>query len=547
MKGQCFMPTIRRRQRFPNWSVSPKQGKSYVILASTHFTFRWLTRISQSTAGSFTTLLVNHEATDVAAILKLLRDDLACDRIRFPYIWGRILHDRYNDNPPTSESERLTNVQAWSLLNATPIGVFQHGVFVSGPLGIIRSTESRWVPLAPVFMDCHLREGTQVKRVRIPFDPAIINVVSAYGWINESLNREGPPSEWGEGLAWYNNRQCIEPRTDFADICPVIAECFFNDERTMLFEAALKTEAGKKIRECMRSIDSLKGLKSLPPNELAKKLDGEQQLQLLLTLPTEVLVSCMDGLILTDQICIPISEVRIPKKSPPSKNNCFRSELSSLGIRSGHPQPFALLCSSILRAYSETETTNELGWRLQSDPLRGLEVTLTEFIRSEGPKEAVSKLILASQAVTKKVCEDIQLSVEETVPRTEKTIPRMLWKYGFEIPRYDDTLMRLNRWLDPFEDLLSQIDFSEGEKARERIRAAGVNLFVAVETFLDRLLAFNVWLLTSDHWGEHRFTYSISDARRPSRASLVIASRRPMESSCGRRTARTPWEHSSRI
>jgi hypothetical protein len=459
-------------------------------------------------------LLVDYEATDVASVHRLLQDDLLNNRIRFPYIWGRVLHDRYNDNPPTNENERLTNVQAWSLLDGTPIGVFQHGVFVSGPLGIVRSVETRWVPLAPVFPDCHVRDGTKVRRTRISFEPAKIMVVSAYNWIDQTLVQEGAPSEWAERLAWYNNRQCVEPRTDYADICPLIAECFFNEERTTLFESALKTEAGKAIRELMRSIDGLKGLKSLPPNELARKLSGEQQLQLLLTLPTEALVLCIDQLVLTDQITIPKSEVRIPNKSPPSKNMSFTSEISSLGIRSGHHEPFALLCSSILRAYSKTETTNELGWRLQSDPSRGLEVTLTDFIRREGPAEAVSKLVLASQVVTRKVCEDLQLAVGETIPRTETTIPRMLWKFGFEIARFDDTLARLNRWLQQFEDLLSQIDLSEGETARERIRADGVNLFVAVEKFLDRLLAFNVWLLASDHWGESRFTYRISDSRR---------------------------------
>jgi hypothetical protein len=458
--------------------------------------------------------LIDHEATDVAAILRGLCEDLAGGRLRLPYIWGRLLHDRFNDNLSVLGLERLTNAQAQILLETTPIGVYQHGTFVSGPLGIIRSVESRWVPLSSVFYDCYTLEGTKVKGDSIPFEPAQIDVVSAYRWIEQALAAEGPSSEWGDVLCWFDNRQSIEPRTDFSDICPVLSECFFGDEQTKLFEAALKTEAGKTIRESMRDVAELKGFRSLPPTELARKLDGAQQLQLLLSLPTEVLVSCIDRLILTDQIGIPISEVRSPKKSPPAKNICFISEVSSLGIRSGHSQPFALLCSSILRAYEKTGTINELGWRLQSDPSRGIEVTLTDFIRREGPEEAVAKLILTSRAVTEEVCADLRLSVEETVPRTDKTVPRILWKYGFEIPRFDDTSARLNNWLGQFEDLLSRPDITAGEEGRERIRAIGVNLFVAVEKFLDHLLSFNVWLLTSDHWGESRFTYRMSDARR---------------------------------
>jgi hypothetical protein len=111
------------------------------------------------------------------------------------------------------------------------------------------------------------------------------------------------------------------------------------------------------------------------------------------------------------------------------------------------------------------------------------------------------------------VCRDIQLNIDETIPRTEFTIPRILWKFGFEIARHDDVLSRLNRWLQQFEELLPQIDFAAGETARERIRSEGVNLFVSVEQFLDALIAFNVWLIASDHWAGTRFQYQLSDAR----------------------------------
>jgi hypothetical protein len=460
-------------------------------------------------------LLVDHAATNVVSVQSVLEDDLLKDRIRFPYIWGRVLHDRFIDHPPSRDSERLTNLQAWELLENTPIGVYQHGTFISGPLGITRSAEVRWIPLAPVFLDCHVRKGTQTVQQRIPFDPARIKVVEAYSWIDQWLYREfGTPSPWSHALSWVSNRQRIEPRTDYVDICPVIAECIFDQERTALLESALKTDAAKALRETIKNVASLRGFNALPPHELAKKLDSEQQLQLLLSLPTAQIVACIDTSVLSGQISVPVSELRVPKKSPPHKNTCFSSEISSLGLRVGHAEPFALLCSSILRAYDRTEAKSELAWRLQSDPSRGIEVMLTDFIRHEGPAESVSKLVLASQPVSAEVCRDVQFPLTETFPRTETTVPRILWKFGFEIARYDDSLSRLNRWLQQFEDALSQVDFSDGEKARENIRAQGVNLFVAVEEFLDQLIAFNVWLLASDHWAATRFQYRVSDARR---------------------------------
>ncbi len=351
-------------------------------------------------------------------------------------------------------------------------------------------------------------------RRRIGFDIAEIKVVEAYNWIEQRLSREfGPPSEWENPLAWKHNRQCDEARSDYVDICSVIGDCIFSQERAVLLEAVLMTDAGKTIRDTIRSIDSVKGLRSLPPSELTSKLNSEQQLQLLLTIPTESIVSCLDRSVLLGHIAIPPSEIRLPKKGHRAKNVCFASEISSLGIRPGHTEPFAAFASSILRAYVKAEIINELAWRLQSDASRGLDVTLTDFIRRNGPSESVSKLILASPTVTAEVCRDINLSLDETIPQTESTKSRILWKFGFEIARHDDVMSRLNQRLQQLEDLLPQIDFAAGETAREKVRSAAVNLFVSVEQFLDRLIAFNVWLLASDHWAATRFQYQLSAAR----------------------------------
>ena len=111
----------------------------------------------------------------------------------------------------------------------------------------------------------------------------------------------------------------------------VIGDCVLNQERAVLLEAVLKTDAGKSIRETVRSVESVKGLRALPPSDLASKMANEQRLQLLLTVPTEILVSCLDRSVLSRQIAIPAAEIRLPKHKPPSKNICFQSEVSSLG------------------------------------------------------------------------------------------------------------------------------------------------------------------------------------------------------------------------
>ena len=221
------------------------------------------------------------------------------------------------------------------------------------------------------------------------------------------------------------------------------------------------------MRKQLKMVREIKGLASLPPSELASKLNQYQQLQALLTVPTNILVAACDRLILDRHIEVPASELRVSNYFLRQEGICFPSAVSSLGIRPSHPEPFAALCSAILRAYQETDTSNELSWRLGSDPSRGLKVTLTEFVRREGPVEAVSKLVLASHSVSMSICRELQLNLAEILPRTEETIPRMLWKFGFEIPRHDDVLERLHRRIRGFEELLYRIDLGIGESARE--------------------------------------------------------------------------------
>ena len=459
-------------------------------------------------------VLIDCLRSNLNGVLQLLNDELRADRVRIPFIWGRELHDRFVDQPQFAELDIFPHNIGWQFLVGTPVGVFQHGYFVSGPLGVIRSVEHRWLPVFPVVSRFY-RQGTETKQRSIPFETASIGVVSAHAWLEQHLTVKcGQSCEWGNVLAWHGSPQRPQQRTDYADIAPVIGDCLIGAERTLLLEKVLKTEAGTAIRNAIKVNPTMKGLASLPPADLASKFDQFQQLQLLLVLPTRILVENCDLLILERHIDVPPSEVRFSRRHGPSKGICFDSELSSLGIRPAHPKPFAALCSAILRAYDETDSSNELAWRLGSDPSRGLQVSLTEFVRREGPTETISRLILASQSVTSVICKELGLKLDEVVPRTDRTIPRMLWKFGFEIPRHDEVLDRLNRRIQRFEEMISQIDLLSGEPARESIRAEGVNLFVSVEEFLDRLIAFNVWMISADHWAETRFEYRPSDARR---------------------------------
>jgi hypothetical protein len=107
---------------------------------------------------------------------------------------------------------------------------------------------------------------------------------------------------------------------------------------------------------------------------------------------------------------------------------------------------------------------------------------------------------------------ELQCPVEDL--NDGKFLDRLLWKVGFDLPRFSDTLVLLRRRLESFSQELLAVGTLREERNRERIRSAGVNLFVSVEEFLEQIVCFNVWLLASDHFLGTKFRYDATAARR---------------------------------
>ena len=75
--------------------------------------------------------------TEVAALRHGISTEMRSQRILFPYIYGRDLHDLAATQYP--EKTHLSNSESIALLRQLPQGVFQEGKTVVGPLGAIVS------------------------------------------------------------------------------------------------------------------------------------------------------------------------------------------------------------------------------------------------------------------------------------------------------------------------------------------------------------------------------------------------------------------------
>jgi hypothetical protein len=122
----------------------------------------------------------------------------------------------------------------------------------------------------------------------------------------------------------------------------------------------------------------------------------------------------------------------------------------------------------------------------------------------------LAELVLSSEHITKAICERVGLPVEHV--SDPRFLERISWKLGFNLPRFDDNLTLLRQRLDTFYQELLAVGSLRSERDRERIRSAGVNLFVSIEQFLQQLVCYNVWLLASDHFIDTKFTYDLKHA-----------------------------------
>jgi len=460
-------------------------------------------------------LIFDWRKSDVEGILSLLNAEIIEKRIRLPHRFSRQLYDRFNDTYDGTRTTHLAAHDVATLLEDTPQGVYQISFLISGPLGIIRSEEGRFLPPSARIALWHCSDTGCGAAHMVSLLPPDIPVVAAFSAINKALiDHYGPPSEWAQCLPWTHRGagRRSEGRR-YVNLPILIAEAVIGEERIALVEAALQSAARDSLVKALTGLPRWAGKELKSPSEITSSLDSEEQLQLLLVLPDSTLVSLMDDLAQNKRISIAPGEIRIAKAIPPKKPSDALAQLGPLGVRSCKENPVVALTSVISRAYRSEGLDTDLAWRVGNHSNASLEQSLSSNIRDLGPEDSVTKLILVSHAITSFVATELGITVQATEFAHLSTSDRILWKLGFNRPQFDDMLSRFTTRLNQTNELVLTSTPIISEEEREQIRGSGVNLFISVESFLDRLLTFNVWLLSSDHYLETNFRYDASRAR----------------------------------
>lgn len=165
-----------------------------------------------------------------------------------------------------------------------------------------------------------------------------------------------------------------------------------------------------------------------------------------------------------------------------------------------------------MEIYNDKE---ELDWKLRL--VEGIDTNdkFEKLLMNENPKQIVKDFLLDSPKHIKFTF-DYLLIKDFYIPKDdtdeENLVNRLLWKLGFNVNTFPDSLQKYWNRLESFTKV-SSLMHSYNEVDKERIRSAAVNLFVSLEEILDASLSYITWVLLSDHYGETKFKYNIIQAR----------------------------------
>ena len=485
-------------------------------------------------------LFIDVTATNPEIIRKVLDGEIVGERVRYPWIYDRLLYDRFFDMFPIQTKE-LSYEEAVKLLENTPHGVFQIRDIVVGPFGVLNSSCHRFLPPVRTVPLWHCSDPSCEALHPVLLSTGESKVAEAVDFISkESKNADGTPSEWrgffGDFAGspdWYDDMQLGQ--------FPWLLVNAFSETEMQNILRRLIDQHSKEMRQRFPQVGRFKNVLSGSAEKISKGLTKAQCFQLILLMPDDDIASDVEYLIEKRVINIPPTETRTSGVTYRSSGwihiNC---ECSRFGVRlvaRARDIALARLKCLIKELYKEEQELKQLQWKLRHVDGESIYEKLDEYVHTEDPKRIASDLILASSDHLKQAFQFLRYGwfVSPLSPEEEECIvDKILWKLGFDIRLYPPH-QRL--FWDRMEKLLeaAKTYTAYNEHDRELIRSAGVNFFVSLEEILDYSLSFTTWALLSDHYGDTKFKCNFHDARRfmASRLNERPRSNEPLEFDAG--------------
>lgn len=453
-------------------------------------------------------LFVDIENTDLKGIENILDEEIKSKKIKYPWIYGRTLYNKYFYDFP-NQSKFLNSKETSKLLKDTPQGVFQVGKYIVGPLGLIRSDFSRHnFPTRNVKL-YHCSDSSCTA-----FHRTLLKSENIFDNISEEIDKLLPkkfPSEW---IGVF--KKTIESENEYFDFDLLtetnllIVNTFGENELKLILSNIISTS--KTFREKLPKNKNFQG----SANSIVEKLTKPEINQLLLLEKDSVVVNCIEKMISTKEIIIPATEIRESKFINSSGFYDISHQCNKLGFRSISRSNLAInrLNKLILDVNVDDSAKQTLEWKLRFYEYDTIKEKIESYTRLTEPIKVIKETILSGPLQINKAFEKLYGHFE--LPSDEESeyqlINKILWKLGFDINIYPDTINDFWKKLEDFKNTVRSVK-SLNTFEKDQIRSFSVNLFVSLEDILEQSLAFSTWLLLSDHFFETKFKYDYETSR----------------------------------
>lgn len=453
-------------------------------------------------------LYVDVLSTDVSSIQNQFSDWITKNKIKFPWIYGRELYDKYFKEFEDQSSE-LDFDQTLKLLDKTSKGVFQIKTSIIGPYGLLKSKSER-----------DIRPEIKLPLWHCP-DPSC-NTFHITGF-NNSDNKL---FEVLSNVAMYNSGKSPLDMSKIIDADEDEDEHYNAYSLNGLFELLVNTFGVEENRMILQKLIEKENIRDFLPlnlkrgqaKDLVKNLRKDECINLILICEDEKILLQLELLIDEGLIVIPATEIRESMITRNFGQYETFLQCNQLGIRVGskYTELSMVKLKRLLKdVYNESPQREELEWKLRKYPKTfNLDQKLSQYILEENPFKIIQETILNGPVQLDKTFKILPglFQIPNDFDSEKVLIDKIAWKIGYNINLYPTFLNVFWKNLELFKtDVLSSLKYNENDKAK--IRSSAVNLFVSIEEILQQSLSFITWALLSDHYLKTKFKFVYEDAR----------------------------------
>lgn len=437
-------------------------------------------------------------STDIEALREQISIEVRQRRLKYPYIFGRELHDTAAEFFPAQT--KLDNGQTIRLLDNLPTGVFQQGRTVVGPYGCTYSDIPR--EAGPQFSvpgyRCPEESCMGIHSIILSTADSAISRAQkkVRQYIDKNYSKAADPHVSLIGRAFTLD---VLSKFDFlsTNLIDVLSDGLREDEFRSVIDHLLRRTFRREGRKA--DISKRLGAVITNPSDFVAALGRPELLQIALLHSDSDLIAAIDEMVYAGGLQLFDSEVRVSRVCRWTKESVYpRAEIGALGVRFTAPPSASMITSrmqSLLHALyyrSEFWDAGDLAYAIEAPNDLSSGELLNLAVVDHSMDELFRDLILPNRHALEIAAKELDLFDYEHLPR-ERVLERLRWKIGEPSANGFTDLRRIDEYVE-------QVQQANNEKrGADLVRAAASPLFAAVEDALNRALVFAIWAFSTDH------------------------------------------------